>query len=475
MNRRDFLKQANCAAVGSTALFNTLLNLKLAGNAAAASSAGTEYKALVCLFLNGGNDSYNTLIPTSGSVGDFSSEYGRYVAIRGGLHTQSSSGLALPTTGAGAALPLNVANTPGRTFGVHPALGELQELFNDGDLAFVSNVGTLVEPTTVSDFASKSVKLPRQLFSHRDQRLHWQTSVPQGGVIDGWGGRTADILNSTYNTGSISMNISLDGENLFQTGKTTTYYSVTRNGGAIVLDDKSASGAVATLRHSAVNNLMDQEYKNLMEQVMADESRSSFENAEAFNIALDGASLETSFPNSNLGRDLEIVAKTMASHEDLGKQRQTFFLNVGGWDMHQELVTDHQTRLSDVAASVKAFWDALGACGLQDKVMVFTASDFSRTLRSNGRGTDHAWGANHWVLGKGVDGGKIYGEYPELNLGAGLDVGSNGRMLPTTSCDEYFAELLQWFGVENGDLPDVLPNIGNFYIPGATPPVGFVS
>jgi len=470
VNRRQFLGSANCAALGSLGFYNAILNLKMMGNVAAQTNGNSgDYKALVCLFLQGGNDSYNMLIPTN------SDEMSNYQAIR--------SNLAIASSGNNGVLPINRLDSPkttdnnGRSFGLHPSMPGMQSLFNQGDLAFVANVGTLVEPTTVAEYKAGSVTLPRGLFAHNAQAMEWQTSIPQAtGDVTGWLGRVADIINVPslgYNSSEISMNISLSGNNTMQIGENSFSYSITENGSIGLYNFKDTQPDDD--RVAKTKSLMEEQYKNLYVEAFAKSSSNSFDNHETFSAAFNSVTVTTVFPNTQLGQDLKGVAQTIASNMLLGHKRQTYFVQRGGFDNHSELLNTHSMLLEDIDEAVTAFWTALGEFGLQDKVMLFSASDFSRTLRSNGLGTDHAWGGNHFILGGGVDGQKIYGKYPDPNeftLNAGLDVGSNGRLLPSISTDEYYAEMALWFGISSSDMSVVFPNINNFW-DGTSVPVGY--
>ncbi len=468
LSRRQFLGVASCAALGTMGLFSTLTDLKMTSRAVAASlkprttSAADDYKALVCIFQAGGNDSFNMLIPTAAD------EYSQYQSVRGNL--------ALPITGADAVLSLNAANTSGRTFALHPAMPEVQGLFNTGKVAFLSNVGTLIEPTTVAQYKAGSVRLPKALFSHNDQIMQWQTSIPQGGSPSGWAGRIADLLNAQVNTGPIGMNISLAGNNMLQTGAETTTYSISP-GGSISLVGKNAQGPVNRLRFDKFTSMADVHYQNLFAQAYLNELKQSIDKDELFSSAFGAATLNTVFATSDLADDLQAVARTIKIRQTLGVRRQVFFVLYGGWDHHQELLETQAEMLGVLSKALQNFWDALGELGVQNQVVTFTSSDFGRTLRSNGRGTDHAWGGNHLIMGGPVLGQRIYGTYPQdLNLGSGQDVGTNGRLAPTTSVDQYMAELALWFGVAKSDLSTVFPNITNFYNPtSTTSPIGFLT
>ncbi|MGB1252759.1 MAG: DUF1501 domain-containing protein [Candidatus Promineifilaceae bacterium] len=460
ISRRQFLGEASCASVGSASLFSTLLNMRMA-NAAASFEPQDDYKALVCIFLAGGNDSFNMLVPTS------SGEYATYQTTR--------ADLALAQ---GSILPLNGTTNDGRTFGVHPSMPEVQKLYNDGDLAFVANVGTLVEPTTKDSYESGIAKLPVGLFSHIDQIAHWQTSVPDKRIGFGWGGRTADLLKSLNSNQNISMNISLSGTNTFQAGRSVVEYAIESQGnGSIGI--KGFDRPIETtevLKKAAIESMLDIEYQNLFEQTFSNTTRSAINNHSQFSTAIAGvAPFATQFSANQVSQSLQMVAKTIAARQALGFKRQTFFVMFGGWDHHDEVLNNQLAMLSVLSKGLSEFNASLKELGVSDKVTTFTASDFGRTLTSNGQGSDHAWGGNHMVMGGAVQGRKIYGNYPDLFIDNPLDVG-RGSLIPTVSCDEYFAELALWFGVNSADLDTVFPNINRFYnYQPNVAPVGFLS
>ncbi|MCP4429021.1 MAG: DUF1501 domain-containing protein [Chloroflexi bacterium] len=471
LNRRQFLGQASCAAVGSTSLFSTLLNLRLTGAAAAEAlqpshsakllAANDDYKALVCILLAGGNDSFNMLVPRDNA------NYNEYAAIRADLALSQ-----------GVLLPINPTNGDGREYGVHPAMPEVAQLFEDGRLIFAANVGALVEPTTKADIESGLATLPLGLYSHSDQIMHWQTSVPDKRARFGWGGRTADLLQALNSNNTFSMNISLAGSNLFQTGTSVAEYSIVSWGnGAIQVhghDDIWWSRHI--LQNAAIESMLDLTYQNLFEQTFVDTTRSAMDGSELFAGAIENVPpFAAQFSDNQLSNNLAMVAKTIAARQTLGFRRQTFFVMFGGWDHHDEVLDSQMAMLSVVSKALKEFDDALTELGVQNQVTTFTASDFGRTLTSNGQGSDHAWGGNHMVMG-GVNGRKIYGEYPALYEDNPLDTG-RGRLIPTISCDEYFAELALWFGAAPSELATVFPNIGRFYDPISGPhmPIGFLN
>jgi uncharacterized protein (DUF1501 family) len=454
-SRRRFLGQASCAAVGTVALCNTAVNL---GMLNALACDAPNYKAMVCLFLSGGIDSFNLVVPSG------QAEYDEYAAAR--------ADLALPQD---QLLPIVPATPDGRQYGLHPGLTELQALFEQGRLALLPNVGTLVEPTTMQQFRNRSVALPLGLFSHSDQQMHWQTSMPDQRSAVGWGGRMADILQAGNCNQNISMNISLSGNNVFQTGLMTSHYTISENG-STGLRDYDAPSPSALIRTEAVDSLLGLIYQNLFEKTFAARMRGAIDAHVEFSAAIEAVPpFQTQFSDTRLSRQFRMIATTIAAREALGMRRQTFFVNTGGWDHHDEVLINQQNMLPVISQALSEFQSAMEELGIADQVTTFTASDFGRTLSSNGRGSDHAWGGNHLVMGGAVAGGDMYGSYPSLYAGNPLDTG-RGRLIPTTSVDELFAELALWFGVPEPDLELVLPNVRRFYPAGSVvPPLGFLS
>lgn len=458
LTRRQFLGQASCAAVGSTALFSTLLNLRMASTAAAQTAPGGsgDYKALVCLFFAGGADSFNFLVPSGVS------EHAEYATARGDLALARDQLLAITPTG-----------SPGLELGLHPGMGGLQTLFQQGDLAWVTNVGTLIEPTTKAQYEAGTASLPLGLYSHADQIKQWQTSVPQSGEAIGWGGRTADLLHALNDNERVSMNISIAGSNVWQSGNQTFPYAISSNGSQ-GRRNYNAQWGLHPARNAAVDSQLDLDYTNLFQRTFAQTSRDAIAAHEEFSAAIDAVpAFQTTFPGDYVAQQLRMVAQAIAARQTLGMRRQTFFVQFGGWDHHDEVLNNMDSMVPWFSAAVAAFQQAMVEIGEQDNVTLFTASDFGRTLTSNGAGSDHAWGGNHFVVGGAVNGQRIYGSFPSLYEGNDLDTG-RGRLIPTTSVDEYFAELALWFGVSPQDLPAVLPNIGNFFTPGPTGPLGML-
>ena len=458
LNRRGFLGQANCALISALPIMNTLLNLRLAGNAAAQGAPG-DYKALVCLFLSGGNDSFNMLAPRGAA-------YSEYAGIR--------QSIALPEN---QLLPINPLIDPGRPLGLHPALTGLQSLFESGKLAFVANVGTLVETVTKMQY-NAGQKLPLGLFSHSDQIEQWQTSIPDNRSGIGWGGRMADLLKSLNTEDRFSMNISLDGSNIWQAGNTIAEYAIRETGADSMTGYNSAyiaGQSLSQIRSAALDSQMALEYQNIFQKSFAKSKKDATAAYDAFTAATTVTlPASVTWPSTRLADQLKMVAKTIAGRGTLGHRRNTFFINYGGFDHHSGLLAGQAAMLPVVNDAVKAFYDTMVALGAENEVVLYSASDFGRTLTSNSQGSDHAWGGNQFVLGGQVKGKQIYGTYPDLYQDNILDVG-RGRLIPTTSVDEFFAEMALWLGVAKTDLPLVLPNISRFYsTTGSTPPVGFL-
>ncbi len=467
-NRRQFLGRAGCAALSSIPLLNTLINLRLAeGIAAASTPSSGEYRALVCILLAGGNDSFNMLVPREASA------YATYQASR--------SNLALSPAQLTDIHPIGLPN-----FAVHGGMPELASLFETGKAAFVANVGSLIEPVQNRTQVNQNLKrLPLGLYSHSDQIEQWQTGIPHSRSGIGWGGRMADLLKELNASQVVPMNISLDGGNVFQTGNTVAEYSITPDG-AVALNGYNAGWVqyqnLQNALSTAVDGQLAQQYSNVLAQTFNTRKKAAL---DAYNIfanatapALPGG---VTFPGSYLGQRLEMVAKAIQGRAAIGACRQTFFIQRSGWDHHDGVLDGQASMLPEVSAAIGAFYNALVAMGVQNNVTLFTTSDFGRTLTSNGRGSDHAWGGNQVVVGGAVKGQRIFGQYPSLavNPDSGpevnpLDTG-RGRFIPTLSCDQYFAELALWLGVSKSSLPMVLPNIGNFYsLNSSAPPVGFL-
>ncbi len=467
--RRKFLGSAGCAALGATSLLSGITSLGLI-NAAAASNlpfaampAAGGYKALVCISLGGGNDSFNMLVPRG------TGEYNEYAEVR------TNQALAQNSL-----LPISPLVGDGKSYGLHPNLPNVQGLFANGNAAFIANVGSLVRPTTLVEYMNEQ-NLPIGLFSHSDQQMHWQTSIPQSRENIGWGGRLADILASNNNNQNISMNLSLAGTNIFQTGNSVSEYTINANDGAVTIHNYEDTDYVSVYKRQAIENLLSENYANVLENTYGQMVRGASENALEFSAAIAGVSpFTTNFSDTDISTNLEMVAKTIAARSTLDMCRQTFFIDMGGYDNHDEVLFNHGTLMGELDDAIASFWSVMQELGLENDVILFTMSDFGRTLTSNGNGTDHGWGGHSLVVGGAVQGQQIYGQYPDLYLGNSLDTG-DGRLIPTTSCDEYFAELALWFGEVGGSglsttqISDIFPNLSNFWTPTAgAGPLGFL-
>lgn len=482
VTRRKFIGGAS-ATVASTTMLSAAATLPFAGAAAAQDAPGDDYKAIVCVFLAGGNDSWNMLVPTDDAT------YARYAAARTGMALSRDGDPASPTN-RGPILPLNALGVdPGRSFGVHPAMPEVRDLFDAGAIGFVANVGTLVTPiASPAVYQAGSVPVPRALFSHNDQIQQWQTGYPQGTRGFGWAGSVADQISGAFNDQArVAMNISLSGSSRMLTGRQTDHYSI-GDGGSIPIRGKlGGAGSVNGNRYRSIGYepndslaFSGQTYTNFFQRAYLEGMVQSVDLEREFSTAFGDATVTTPFDGSSgLERALIAVARTIKARQALGTRRQVFFVQLGGWDHHQELINIHAEKLREVSKALQTFWTALGEgeVDARDKTVLFTASDFGRTLRSNGRGTDHAWGGHHIVMGGPVVGQRIHGTYPtagQIGLGEGLDVGTNGRVLPSTSVDEYVGEICQWFGVPNAIMPNVLDNCRNFFTADVDRPVGFL-
>ncbi len=458
ITRRNFLTHSCALGVASATVSSTLLSLGFARTAAAQSAPG--YRALVCILLAGGNDSYNMLVPIDND------QYGEYSAIRTDLALPQNELLALPGTASN-----------GRSYGVHPGMPELQSLFANGDAALIANVGTLLEAFDAQAVESGIARLPLGLFSHADQINQWQTAVPDARIAQGWGGRIADLMQDINVQNGVSMNISLSGSNVFQSGNQISEYSIEAAGdgapGINAYDDGTDFGA---FRKRMVDDLLSVQQQNILRREYSRRLRGAIDAQSVFVDALQTApELTTSFSPGYFSQAMRQIARVIGSRDALGASRQTFFVTVGGWDHHDDVIDNQANMLPAISRGLQEFRNALVELGVFDEVTTFTTSDFGRTLTSNGKGSDHGWGGHHIVMGGSVNGGSIYGDYPLLSASSPLDVG-RGVYAPTTSVDEYFAELATWFGVPAADLDLVLPNVRSFYTPGsAEPPIGFLT
>ena len=442
--RRAFLRRAALTgAAGAAAPW--ALNLSLMADAAAATNPG-DYKALVCVFLYGGNDYGNTLVPVDAT------NYAAYATARGAIATPQASLLATaltPTRG----LPGSVQ------YALAPELAPLKTLWDAGRVAVQLNVGPLIQPTTLAQYSARSVPLPPKLFSHNDQQSIWQSDLPEG-ATSGWGGRIGDLLLSG-NGGSVFTCISVTGNAVYLSGQSAVQYQLSTNGavaingiGRALNGSSTAQAALRTLITASNPHLFADEYSRV--------TRRSIDAEGQVSAALNALpALATTFETNSLAQQLKMVARMIAARASFGNSRQVFMVSLGGFDLHDFLLDKHPGLLSTVANAMSSFYAATVELGVADRVTSFTASDFGRTLSSNGDGSDHGWGNHHVVMGGAVQGRNYYGTPPSVALGGPDDVGQ-GRLLPSTSVDQYGATLASWLGISDSNLPLVVPNIGSF-------------
>jgi uncharacterized protein (DUF1501 family) len=449
-NRRKFLKQLALAGFSTSGL-GALYDLRHIAAAAPVAKVGADYKALVCIFMFGGNDANNMVIPVSAS------EFAQYNLARGNVKLAQST-----------LLPITITNTPGRDFALNGAMTGIRDLVNAGKAAIVANVGPLLAPTTQSQYNNRTVPIPLNLFSHSDQQAQWQSSISDDATRTGWAGRIADIIQGVNGTNTASTCISVNGNNLWEQGQTITSYKVssTAGFGFAMYKGDTATDPVSV----AFRNVVGRPYANVFDQTWANVIARAVSSQAALQTALSGANIATVFPATGLADQLKMVARLIAARGALGMTRQTFYCSIGGFDTHGADQVSRQNELfTEISAAVKAFYDATVELGVANQVTLFTASDFNRTFVSNGAGTDHAWGSHHLVVGGAVQGGKMYGQYPTIVVG-GPDDTSEGKWIPTTSVDQYAATMATWFGVSPADLLTIFPKVTRF----ATSNLGFL-
>ncbi len=452
LSRRAFLNRSAALSVaGAAAPF--ALSLGAIGEAAAATA--TDYKALVCVFLNGGNDYANSVIPYDAA------NYALYQGLRPNLAYARS---ALDAT----LLNPVTAPAPGRQYALAPELAPLIAPFNAGKLAVMLNLGTLVQPTTKAQYTAKSVPLPPKLFSHNDQQSYFQSSSPEG-ANSGWGGRLGDLYQAGNGNSTLTC-INASGNAVFLTGRTAVQYSVT-TAGPVALNGNASTLFGSATANSVLRSLITTGRTNLLEIEHARVTKRSLDAYAQLTTALAaGPTINTVYPTGNtLADQMKIVARMISTSQEVGAKRQVFFVSLGGFDTHDALVATHGPLLTKVADAMRAFYDTTVELGISDRVTTFTASDFGRTLVPNSNGSDHGWGSMHFALGGAVNGRRFYGVAPAVANNGPDDVGQ-GRLLPAISVDQYAATLASWFGVAASDLATVLPNIGNY----STRNLGFV-
>ena len=452
-SRRAFLQRASALSLAGVAA-PWALNLAAMGEAAAATAS--DYKALVCVFLYGGNDYGNTLIPYDNP---------RYLLYQGMRPTLAYARSALAPT----VLTPKVALPGAIQYALAPELATLLPLFDAGHLGVMLNVGTLVQPTTKAQYTAKSVPLPPKLFSHNDQQSVWQSSSPEG-ATSGWGGRMGDLFEAGNGNATFTC-VNVSGNAVYLSGKSAVQYQVSPSGPVALNGVKSplfGSAACST----ALRNLVTAPSAHLFENEYARVMARSLTAGDSLGAALAaGPVIATPFPaGSALADQLKLVARMISTSSEVGAKRQVFFVSLGGFDNHDGLASVHPGLLTSVAEALSAFYAATVELGVADRVTSFTASDFGRTLTGND-GSDHGWGSMHFMLGGAVSGGRFYGSAPLVANNGDDDVGQ-GRLLPSTSVDQYAATLGKWFGISDSQLLTVLPNLVNWDVGQRT--LGFV-
>lgn len=469
LSRRHFLRAAAGLAAGGPGIqrASAPLAMSLAGLAALAAQSSVAantsngYRALVCLFMAGGNDAHNWVVPIDATG------YAEYAKVRRELAWPAAK--LLPITSSGQAA--------GRAFGMPEELQPLRQWYESGRAAIVANVGPLVRPISLADYRA-GVDVPPRLYSHNDQQSTWQSLSPEG-ARSGWGGRMGDILMSA-NQYPVFTAVSATGNAVFLTGSSVTQYQVGPDGPISVraLGAASSLGSVTAprvLQTSLVSSgitAMQAEYSRVMQRAIGSDGVLQAALKTTNVPVIPGTSITTTNPaatldKDNLARQLRMVAQMIGAGQAMGMRRQVFMVQIGGFDSHNNQMRDQPVLMSRVAQSANYFLSALDTMGLLDKVMLFSASDFGRTLTSNGDGSDHGWGSHHFVAGGGVNGRSIYGQFPLTALGTPTDIGS-GRLLPSTSVTELAAALGGWLGLTPAEQAMVLPNLGNFSAPRLT-------
>jgi uncharacterized protein (DUF1501 family) len=458
LTRRGLLKSTAALALQRVSIpMATSLGLM----ADAAAQSANDYKALVCIFLYGANDHYNTVIPYDVAT------HTNYYNIRKGTPTAGTvyDGIAIGRN-ALSATALSTALSDGRQMALNPEMSALQNLFENKRASILMNVGPLVVPTSRIQYDNKSVPLPPKLFSHNDQQAYWQSSYQTEGGATGWGGRAADLLLNNNSKSTLTC-ISINGNALFLSGQNAISYQMSSTGattinaikGKSLFGSANCAAALQTLITQQSSLPMASDYTTVTKRAL-----DTYDGIVAAIGATASASMNALFPSSatnSLSAQLKMVARMIEQQATFGMKRQVFMVGIGGFDLHDFLATQHPPLLQKLSSAVKEFDDAMTSLGKGSQVTAFTASDFGRTLTSNGDGSDHGWGSHHFVMGGAVNGGKFLGTAPEIGLTHNQQVGS-GRLLPSTAVDQLGAELAAWFGVSATDVKTVLPNAKNF-------------
>ncbi len=467
-SRRNFLRQLSCALCAGGA--STLLPQLNLINSALAQTSVPGYKALVCVYLAGGNDAWNFLMPYD------QARYDVYAASRSGVYNATSNpgGLAIART---ALAGTQISDASG-SYALHPSTVDrtgpsqagLRTLYNQGKLALISNIGTLIQPITKTDYNSTPALRPPQLYSHSDQENLWHIGRTSASAR-GWGGLIADLVRTGNFNQTLSPCISVGGGNRFEVGASTFPYQMSSSGVTNV-SGTGTSGA-SYQRAVALQQMLDASYPS---PYQAEYSRILGRSRDLYSLLNSGlasggiGNVNTDFPNESLANQLKMVARMIKLSRDtafdIQHSRQIYYVRIGGFDMHDNLMSTgtngHANLLTRVSQALGAFWAALGEIGAQSQVTTFTMSEFARTLSTNGNGSDHAWGSVNMIMGGDVQGGRLYGTFPDQTLNGPVSL-SRGQFIPSTSVDQMAATLARWMGVTStGDLNTIFPNLGNF-------------
>ena len=437
LQRRKLLRGLAAAGAGSATL-GALTQI------ASLATAAEDYRALICVFMYGGNDSNNLLVPTDTAT------YAQYAAPRPRL-----------ALGRDQVLPIAGNNADGHSYGLHPSFANLQSLYNQGKATLVANAGTLLAPTDLTQW-NNGANLPVNLFSHADQQSQWQSAVSDGSGRNGWGGRMLERLLDVGLTNRGYGAVSVTGGNLWESSDGSLVPYKVSSAGNFGFNFYDPTQPNADPLSTAIHATLTEARPHLFEQAWLDVMGRSLEAQRVLATAVNANNVSTVFPDTDLGRQLRMAARLISARTSLGLKRQCIFCSIGGFDTHgDDQLYRQQSNFAEMDAAISAFYQATGEMGIAQNVTLFTASDFSRTLVSNGQGSDHAWGGHHLVVGGSVVGNKLYGSFPNLTINGPSDAGE-GRWIPTTAVTQIGATLGKWFGANDAQLDEVFPRLTNF-------------